>query len=82
MWEEMTVDGFESSWILLRIESIDFQNIPLVSCAFRVAERYLLVKGVLVEELHRLQMRMKLLDHRQLLLQKVLDDISHGYVIG
>ena len=42
---------------------------------------HLLGEGVPVEELHRLQMGMELLDHGELLFQQVLDDVSHRHVV-
>lgn len=47
-----------------------------------ISKTHLLGEGVPVEELHRLQMGMELLDHGELLFQQVLDDVSHRHVVG
>jgi len=39
------------------------------------------MEGILVQELHRLQMRVELLHHGELLFQKVLDDVPHCYIV-
>lgn len=46
-----------------------------------VNSNYLFVEGILVEELHRLQMRVKLIHHCQVLFQEVLDNIPHRHVV-
>lgn len=39
------------------------------------------MEGVLVEEFHRLQMRVELVHDREILLQEILDDIPHRHVV-
>lgn len=81
MWKQMTMYGFKSLWIILHIETTNLKDIPFVSRSFGITKRDLFVEGILVQEFHRLQVRVELFHYSELLSQQVLDNVSHCHII-
>lgn len=79
--EKVAVHGQESLRIRLLVEPVDLHDVPVV-LHLRVAERDLILERLWPQKLHRLQVRVELVDDCQWHLQHVLDDESHCDVVG
>lgn len=67
----MTVQRIETLWICLQIEAIHFDHIPLI-LHVGIAEGHLILECIGAYKLHRLQMRMEIIDNSQRHLQQML----------
>lgn len=81
MRKQMTMNGPESLWVVLHVKTVYLQDIPFISRSLGITKRDLFVKGILIQELHWLQMRVELFYHCELLFQEIFDNVSHRYII-
>lgn len=75
------MQGEEPFGIRFLIESVDFNDVPVVVLHLGVAEGDLVLERLGSQELHRFQMRMELVDNSQRNLEHVFDDKAHCDVI-
>jgi len=79
--EEKTVQRKESGGVNAMIKSVDLDNVHLIFAVPGVAECYLVVEGVLSQELHGFQVGMKLVHDCERLAELMFYNVSHCHVV-